>query len=79
MGSSIGDILGNKKFSEPPEIKAIKEFVTNLIGTSPSVKISNDHLIINVPSAAAAGVLRFQLVNLQQKLNTKKRIIIRIG
>ncbi len=79
MGSSIGDILGKKDFSEPPEIEIIKAFVFERFKQSPSVKLNDSTIIIAVSSAGLAGALRPELHKLQEQLNTKRRLVIRIG
>jgi hypothetical protein len=79
MSDSLGDILNKRQYNEPPEVRMIKKFVNNIVGSEPSVSIRSDSYIIVVSSAAAAGTLRFQTRNLQAELRTQKRIIIRIG
>lgn len=79
MTQHLGDLLSNKAFQEPPEIKQIKEFVKAELNIEPRVSITQNLLIVQVSSAAAAGVLRTKLPALQTLLATKQRIVIRIG
>lgn len=79
MGQSLGDLLAGKNYREPPEIRQIKDFVQSEIGLTPRVTINTESYIIQVPSAAAAGTLRSSLFKLQSQLETKKRLLIRIG
>lgn len=79
MTQHLGDLLSNKAFQEPPEIKQIKDFVKAELNIEPRVSISQNLLIVRVPGAAAAGVLRTKLPALQAQLATKQRIVIRIG
>lgn len=79
MSNSIGDILQSKSFEEPSEIQTIKDFVEKAVAVRPQVSVSNTTFIVQLPSASAAGAMRFKLSELQSKLDTKKRIIIRIG
>jgi hypothetical protein len=79
MSSSLSDILGDREFKEPPEIKAIKEFVTREFGRTPSITVTTGAIVVVVSSAAFAGALRPRLLELQEYAKTKKRIIIRIG
>lgn len=79
MTQHLGDLLSSKGFQEPPEISQIKEFVKAELNIEPRVSITQDLLIVQVPGAAAAGVLRTKLPALQALLATKQRIVIRIG
>lgn len=79
MSQAIGDVLQNRNYSEPPEIRLIKEFVLAEIGVTPSVSVNSDTFIVKVPGAAAAGALRTRLFRLQKQLGGKRRVIIRIG
>lgn len=79
MSQSMSDLLGKRNFSEPPEIKQIKDFVQAEIGIIPKVDINTESFVIRVTSAAAAGALRIKLFKLQEQLDSKKRVVIRIG
>ncbi|MDB5185653.1 MAG: hypothetical protein JWL85_176 [Candidatus Saccharibacteria bacterium] len=79
MTNSIAELLNRGKFEEPPEIRLIKAFVEEHFHTTPKVAIQQTQIIIMVPSAALAGSLRMHLYQLQQQLDTKKRLVIRIG
>lgn len=78
MTNSIGDILSDKNFAEPPEIRQIKKFVQDTIGLSAAVSVTTDAFIVSVPSAAGAGALRPHINKLQNQLKSEKRIILRI-
>lgn len=79
MSNSLADILGKKDFSEPSEIQDIKKFVSDKFGQTPSVKITDSAIMISVSSSSLAGALRPELHKLQEQLDTKKRLVIRIG
>jgi hypothetical protein len=79
MGSQLGDILQNRNYSEPPEIATIKEFVLKEVGITPTVKVTKETFIVTLPSAAAAGTLRFRLFQLQRQLGHSRKIILKIG
>jgi hypothetical protein len=79
MSQSLGDVLGKRSYAEPPEISQIKEFIMSELGVGSQVSITSDCFIIKVSSAAAAGLLRTKILQLQESLGTKKRIVIRIG
>jgi hypothetical protein len=79
MTNQIGDLIGRKNYSEPPEIQQIKEFVKARIGIVPKVSIRPESYVVSVSSAAAAGTLRIHLRELQELLGAEKKILIRIG
>ncbi len=78
MGESISDILGKRGLSEPPEIKIIKDFVIGEVGLVPEVKVTDTLFIVSLPSAAAAGTLRFKLFQLQRQLGNQRKIVLKI-
>lgn len=79
MSQLLGDVLGNRNYGEPPEIKQIKEFVETQIGIVPAVSVNSETFVVRVPSAAAAGALRGKIFQLQRQIEGKRRIVIRIG
>lgn len=78
MGDSLGDILGKRGLSEPPEIKIIKDFVKNEIDITPDIRVTKTTFIVNIPNASAANTLRFRLFQLQRQLGHERKIIIKI-
>lgn len=79
MTQSLGDVLQRRNYGEPPEIAQIKQFVQSEIGVTPAVSMTTETFVIHLRSAAAAGALRSKLYVLQRELDTKKRLLIRIG
>jgi len=57
----------------------IKDYVNAHFNESPGVMIREQTIIIKVSNASLAGALRMHLNNLQTKLKTEKRLIIRIA
>lgn len=78
MTESMGDLLGGRRFNEPPEIKVIQEFVQSRYKVTPVVSIAGEQIVIGVKSAALAGTLRPLLPQIQAVCDTKKRLVIRI-
>lgn len=76
---SLENLLKKRRYTEPEEIKLIREYVHEKYKVIPGFKIAGNKIIINVPSAALAGVLQPDLHNLQKKLRTKKQLLIRIS
>jgi hypothetical protein len=78
MADSLFDILSRKDFDEPPEITAIKEYVSEQFQEAVEVIVRERDIIVTVASAALAGTLRFQIPKLRKAAKTDKRIILRI-
>lgn len=78
MSTSIGKVLGDPRFNEPPEVEIIKEFIREQFKADCAVMIQERQIAISVRSAALAGALRMHLHTLSAMCQTKKRLIIRI-
>jgi len=79
MSDSIGDVLGKRRYDEPPELTIVRDFVRAHYGEVPKLKISQNSIIIYVSNSALAGSLRMRLHTLKTKINSDKKLIIRIG
>lgn len=80
MSESLGDLLAGKgkALSEPPEVRQIKSFVREHFGADCQVALQQWQIIVTVKGSSLAGALRLRLHELQAKLETKKRLVIRI-
>lgn len=78
MTDSIKDLLGAKNYSEPAEVKIIKQFLIDKFQVNCAVTTGPKQIIIGVNSASLAGALRLQLHELQILCKTQKRLMIRI-
>lgn len=78
MSNSIQDLLKDRSFNEPPEIKIVQAFVESHFKQKPQVLVSPTQIVIGVKSSALAGALRPLLPQLQEKLETDKQLRIRI-
>jgi hypothetical protein len=77
---SLAEILANKDFSLPDEVKAIKAFVAeNYDNRDVTVKLLNQEIIIMSRSASLIGSLRLNAPALARAAGTVKRIRFRIG
>jgi hypothetical protein len=78
MADSLLDILTRKDFSEPPEIKAIKQYVADHFQEAVEVIVREREILVTAPSAALANTLRYHVRHLQKAAQTSKRIVLRI-
>ncbi|HLB66508.1 MAG TPA: hypothetical protein VJJ78_02865 [Candidatus Saccharimonadales bacterium] len=76
---NLREILGKKRFNEPPEIKIIKKFVRDKYDEEVAITVKPKQIIIGAPNAALAGSLRMHLHELTQLCKTDKRLVLRIG
>ena len=75
---SINTILGDKIFSEPPEINSLKQFIKDNYQADAVVSISGKTIVISVASAALANSLRLRLPEIKRLLKTDKNLAFRI-
>lgn len=80
MSDSLASLLGQKDFRQPPEIIAIKAYVSeHFPGRSVSVKLHDNTLIVVADSAAFVGALKTHVRTMEALVDPPKRIILRIG
>jgi aromatic ring-opening dioxygenase LigB subunit len=79
MSESLGDLLRKRDFDEPPEVKAIKEYVRRYYDAEVKVTVQPHAIVVMARSAALIGSLRMNLPKLQKAADTEKRIMLRIG
>jgi hypothetical protein len=75
----LGDILRRRDLDEPPEVRAIKEYVQRYYEKDVKVIMQPHTIIVSARSAALIGSLRMNLPKLQEAAATDKRIMLRIG
>lgn len=78
MSNSLADLLASRKREEPAEIAVIKQFVMEKFSQPSEILLQEKQIVIGVKGAALAGALRPLLPELQGRLNTDKRLLIRI-
>lgn len=78
MSNSLADVLANKDFDEPDEMKAIKLFVKKNYQTDVEIQLREREIIVTTQSAALANTLRLKLPEIRKLAATDKRIVLRI-
>lgn len=76
---NLADILQRKDFDEPPEVRAIKEYVRRYYDAEVKVTVQAHAVVVAARSAALIGSIRLNLPKLQKASGTDKRIMLRIG
>jgi hypothetical protein len=76
---NLEEILKNRSFKEPDEIKIIKDFIKSNFDDDCLVKVSKLRITIVVANSSLAGALKEKLMSLKNQLKTTKEISITIG
>ena len=79
MSDSLGDLLATRDFDEPPEVRAIKEYVRRYYDAEVKITVQPHTIVVAARSAGLIGSLRMNLPKLQKAADTEKRIMLRIG
>ena len=80
MSDSLGDLLSRRDFDEPPEIRAIKNYVRRYYNDAEVKVTMQPHtIVVAARSAALIGSLRLNLPKLERAAASDKRILLRIG
>lgn len=78
MTDSMASLLRDR-YAEPPEIKAIQDYVQAHFRTSVGVTVHQQSITINAPNSALAASLRMYTHQLRELIGENKRLVIRIG
>lgn len=78
MADSLFNILAHKDYDQPPEIVAIKRYVSDHFQEAVEVVVREREIIVTTQSAALAGTLRMHIRALQKAAQTTLRIVLRI-
>lgn len=77
---NLADLLAKRRKDEPPEIRAIKDYVQQHFQQSVNVMVRDRDIVITVRSSALAGALRMRTVDLSSLVDAPgKRFIFRVG
>ncbi len=76
---SIFNVLADKNFDEPEEIREIKRYIQATYDSTVSVEIRDKDIILVVKSAALASRLRHDQQNIARAAKTDKRLVFRIN
>lgn len=76
---SLQNIMTAYQPPDHPELALIKRFINEQFQAVVELSISNETIIIKVPSAALANTLRLQTSAIQQAGRTTKRLQFRIA
>jgi len=75
---SLSSILSGKDFDEPQEITSIKKYVQDEFQSNVSVQVRDKDIVISVPSASLANMLRLRTPEIKRRCQLDKRLTFRI-
>jgi len=83
---NLADLLARRAPQEPPEIRAIKDYVKQHFNETVGVLVRERDVVVMVRSSALAGALRVHAHLISQAMqsvmppeSTAKRVIFRVG
>jgi len=76
---NLQDLLSQKKYSEPPELKLLKDYIKEQFDSEVTIKSDNNNIIITAPNSALASRLHSDSLKLQDISKTDKKIKIYTG
>ncbi len=76
---SLQDILGQKDFTPPDEIQAIKDYIKRRYDSFCRVKIEKRAIVVSVPSPTLAATIYLERQTLIEHCNLKQRLVVRTG
>lgn len=76
---NLQNLLNQKKYSEPPELRLLKTYIKEQFASEVLVKSDNNTIIITAPNSALASRLHSDILKLQDISKTDKKIKIYTG
>jgi hypothetical protein len=77
---TIKDLLGKYRPSEPPEVKLLKDYISERFDAASKISLQGENVIvITVHSASLANTLRYHIPQLQAAAATTKKLVLRIA
>lgn len=75
----IADILGQKDFDVPPEVRAIKDYVKRHYDREVSVTMQQRTILISARSSGLIATLRLNVRALEKAASTEKKLVFRVS
>ncbi|HET9850351.1 MAG TPA: hypothetical protein VFP35_01865 [Candidatus Saccharimonadales bacterium] len=76
---SLQDILSQKDFSPPDEIKSLRDYVKRKYKSNSYIKLEREAVILSVPSSALAATLQLERTAIAEACGLTKKLVIRFG
>ncbi|MDQ3093630.1 MAG: hypothetical protein M3Q70_00425 [bacterium] len=76
---NLQDLMSNSSFIEPPQVKAIRDYVKQQYETDCSVNVTPRSYVLAVPSASLASNLQLEKQQIESDCNLDKPLRIRFG
>ncbi|MDQ2973413.1 MAG: hypothetical protein M3Q79_02940 [bacterium] len=76
---NLQDLISNNSFTEPPQLKAIRDYVKQQYDSDCSVTVTPRSYVLAVPSASLASNLQLEKQQIESACNLDKPLRIRFG
>ena len=76
---SLQDLLNSKRPQEPPQLKALRNYVREHHDQDSAASVTNSGYTLTISSASLASILRMEMPQIQTECNLDKKLFIRIG
>lgn len=76
---SLQDILGQKSFTPPDEVLAVKAYIRRKYQSESRIKLDHDAMIVYVPNAGLASTLQLERNKIIVECKLKNKLVIRLG
>ena len=76
---SLANLMKDRKPQEPPQLKALRDYVKNNHNSEIKTSISQFGYTIIVPNAPLASTLQMEVPKIKVSCNLDKKLFIRIG
>ena len=76
---ALSDMLLHRKPAEPPQLKALREYVALHYNSKAAAGVSRLGYTLTVANASLAATLRMELPSIAEKCQLDKKLFIRIG
>ena len=76
---SLHDLLKSKTPNEPPQIKALKQYMLKHHNSEVKCSVSSMGYSVTVPNASLASTLQMETPKIKEECNLDKKLFIRIG
>lgn len=75
----LGEILNKRQFQEPPEVKAIKEYIGKHFKATVRISVTPESIVVIAGSSSLANALRLSSRQISTECGVDRPLIFRIG
>jgi len=76
---SLKDLLISKNLDEPGEVSALKEYFHSTFNISPTIKVSQNAIVVIVPNSKLATEIRGRVLDIERRCQLTKQLFVKVG